>query len=354
MRFVGAALALLLGLAAIPVTPAGAASLGGKGWWWRGNPGQASVTEPGSPLPQVTVPEGRPETPKPADVPEGGLLVERLPDGASAIGAVRFTLLSGEGSPVLELKSATSSGTPALLACTSGSAWSDAEGGRWDSKPLSNCDASTGGASVAGVPGEGGLWTFNLSTLLLKSGEDDPGTIDITIVPARDATAQLQTPFRVVFEPVKAESLKTTSGGASFDTGFDASAALEGALGEMSLDGTALTDFSIPTDTGVALVEPALPSTDQGLSATAPSVQVTNAPRVVPTGGRDGDSTAAAILVILLVVGGSYYLSQQNTPRVTGLIPARSRRPAPVDEAVRIGGLGRFARPRVSTPIRLG
>ena len=351
-RLAVGAVVVLLALGAIPSAPAGAASLGGKGWWWRENPGQASVTEPGSPLPQVTLPEGRPETPKPADVPEGGLLVERLVDGASAIGAVRFTLLEGETNPILELTALTTSGVPSLLACQTGSAWSDAEGGRWDSKPLVACDASTGGGSVAGVAGEGGVWTFNLSTLLMSSGEDDPGSIDIAIVPVRDTTAALQAPFRVVFDTVQGNSLKTTQGSSSFESSFDSSAALDSAFGG---DLETLTEFETPLDSGMSLVDPDLPPADQGLSATAPAVRA-GSPPVLPTPPAPDDSraTAAAIFVILLAGAAAYFLSQQQTPRIVGLIPVRAKAPLPPAETVRVGGLGRFARPRATTPVRLG
>ena len=350
-RFAVGALVVLFALAAVPSPPAGAATLGGKGWWWRENPGQASVTEPGSGLPQVTLPEGRPETPKPGDVPEGGLLVERLADGASAIGAVRFNLLDGESNPVLELKALTTSGVPSLLACQTGSAWSDAEGGRWDSKPLVACDASNGGASVAGVAGEGGVWTFNLNTLLISSGEDDPGSVDIAIVPVRDPAAPLQTPFRIVFDTVQGGSLKTTQGSSNFSSSFDSSAALDSAFSGSLESPLTFT----PTDSGMSLVDPDLPAADQGLSATAPAVRAQNPPRIAPPAPPDdSQATAAAVFVIFAAVAAAYYGSQQSTPRVKGLIPLRAKKALPAQDVVRVGGLGRFARSRVSAPIRLG
>ena len=349
--------AVLLALGALPGGGAGAATLGDKGWWWFQNPGQTRLTPPG--LPGVTVPEAAPETPPAPDVPEDGLLVERAaatPDGqqTTAISAVRFELLSGETSPVLELKAASTSGVPALLACLAGSAWSGVHGGRWDYKPLVACDAATEGASVAGVAGADNVWTFNLSTLVVGADEEGGGgTVDVVIVPQRDPAAATQAPFRIVFEAVNQTSLKTTMG-TSTGGGFELSEGFEDALSVGGLDGAGFGDFT-PTDSGLALVEPDLPAADQGLSPTAPAVRAATDDAVIrPPAPDDGAATAAAIFVILAAAAAAYYGSQQNTPRVQGLIPLRAKKALPAEDIVRVGGLGRFARPRVSAPIRLG
>ncbi|MFP5326615.1 MAG: hypothetical protein ACLGHT_03930 [Acidimicrobiia bacterium] len=357
-RVAGAAVALLFALAAMPSGGAGAATLGDKGWWWFGNAGQTRLTPPG--VPGVSAPAGTPETPPPRDVPENGLLVERSAPTSegqqtTAIAAVRFELSSGETSPILELKAASTAGTPALLACIAGSAWTGTHGGRWDYKPLVACDPASEGASVAGVAGAENVWTFNLSTLVVGADEEDGGgTVDVVIVPQRDPAAAAQPPFRIVFEAVTQNSLKTTMGG-SFGGGFELSEGLESALELGTIDSSTLGEFTTPTDSGIALVEPDLPSSDQGLSPTAPAVRASTDDAVIrPTAPDDGAATAAAIFVILCAAAAAYYGSQQSTPRVQGLIPVRSKRAAPVEEAVRVGGLGRFARPRVTAPIRLG
>ena len=356
-RLARAAVAVLFALAVLPGGGADAATLGDKGWWWFGNAGSGTkLTPPG--VPGVAVPETAPETPPPPDVPENGLLVERAvtPEGvqSTAIGAVRFEMMSGESSPILELKAASTAGTPALLACLTGSAWTGSHGGRWDYKPLVACDPASEGASVSGVAGAENVWTFNLSTLVIGGDEEDGGgTVDVAIVPARDPAAATQAPFRIVFEAVTQDSLKTTVGGGG-SGGFELSEDLAGALDAGFVDATTLDTFSSPTDS-LALVEPDLPATDQGLDATAPAVRAQTDNAVIrPPAPDDGAATAAAIFVILAAAAASYFLSQQNTPRVQGLIPVRSKKVAPVEDMVRVGGLGRFARPRVTSPIRLG
>jgi hypothetical protein len=356
-RVARTAVALLFGLAVFPGGGADAATLGDKGWWWFGNAGSGTrLTPPG--VPGVAVPEPVPETPPPPDVPENGLLVERAatPDGqqTTAIGAVRFEMMSGESSPVLELKAASTTGTPALLACLAGSAWTGSHGGRWDYKPLVACDPASEGASVAGVAGAENVWTFNLTGLVVGADEEDGGgTVDVVIVPARDAAAAAQPPFRIVFEAVTQESLKTTlgAGGAG---GFELSDDFASALEAGGLDSTTFDTFSAPTDS-LALAEPDLPATDQGLDATAPAVAAQTENAVIrPPAPDDGAATAAAIFVILVAAAAAYYGSQQGTPRVQGLIPLRAKKALPAEDVVRVGGLGRFARPRMSPPIRLG
>ena len=349
------ALALLFAVAAFPGSGAGAATLGDKGWWWFGNVGQTRLTPGG--VPGVSVPAGAPETPPPGDVPENGLLVERAltPDGqqTTAIGAVRFELMSGEGSPILELKATSTAGTPSLLACIAGSAWTGTHGGRWDFKPLVACDPAAEGASVAGVAGAENVWTFNLSTLVVGATEDAGGVVDVVIVPAIDPAAQAQPPFRIVFDAVTQNSLKTTMG--TGGSGFELSEDLQSALDLGTVDATSLDTFTTPTDAGLGLASPDLPATDQGLDATAPAVRAQTDNAVIrPPAPDDGTATAAAIFVILCAAAAAYYGSQQSTPRVQGLIPLRAKKTTATEDIVRVGGLGRFARPRVTAPIRLG
>lgn len=347
---------MLFAIAVFPSGGADAATLGDKGWWWFGNAGQTRLTPPG--VPGVSVPAGAPEAPPPPDVPENGLLVERAatPEGeqTTAIGAVRFELMAGESSPILELKAASTAGTPALLACLAGSAWTGSHGGRWDYKPLVACDPASEGASVAGVAGAENVWTFNLSTLVVGGdAEDGGGTVDVVIVPSRDAAAGAQAPFRIVFEAVTQDSLKTTFG-AGGSGGFELSEDFASALETGGLDAGTFDSFGAPSDS-VALVEPDLPSTDQGLSPTAPVVRAQTENAVIrPPAPDDGTATAVAVFVILAAAAVAYFGSQQSTPGIRGLIPVRSKKLAPAEQAVRVGGLGRFARPRVTTPIRLG
>ena len=337
--------------------PTDAATLGASGWWWQANPGGSSLTP--SPAPQVTTPGEVPPPPAPPDVPEGGLLVERTPERTTAVAAVRFTLHEDESNPVLELTAASTAGAPALLACQSGSAWSETAGGRWDSKPLAACDATTGGGSVAGVAGEGGTWTFNLAALAIDTGSGQE--VDVVLVPpaSPDPTSAA---FRVVFEPVTAESLRTDAGAGdfSFDAGTGSSFGVGSGDGGAPAAGGFAPGSSFTTPGGVAVVSPDLPAEDQGLSATAPAIRNQTTPGTTAASNEPDDAgdKLAGVGAVLLAAAAALALTRQQPPVTTGVIAPRSPRhraltaaAAPI--APRTAGLGRFVRQRTRPPVRL-
>jgi hypothetical protein len=338
-------------VATLAAVPAAAATLQDSGWWWRANPGQSSVTPGG--LPQVGLPAGAPETPPPPDAPEGGLVVERAPDGDAAVAAVRFGSVGEGAGVVLELRASSAQGVPELLACRSGSAWTGADAGRWDSRPHAACDADGGGASVPGEQGEEGLWTFAVAALVGEGGD-----LDLVIVPA-PAENGAAVPFRVVFEPVTGSSLQSGFGdGAGFDgSGFDADAAFSSGFGDATagMPSSGTTDF----DLGAG---PSLPDLDTPSAGAEVGAPASGAPQ--PTGPLattapfvpdDGAATTAAIAVLALGTAAMYAAVRRPMPVLQSLVPLRTGRGRPSAEPpVHVGGLGRFARPRSRAPIRLG
>jgi len=132
-------------------------------------------------------------------VPEDGLLVERGPDGATAIAAARFTLAGGETDPVLTLPVASEQGgaTAAIAACPTTVRWSPQQAGRWDLAPAFDCEA----ARIDGVRADdGATWSWQLASLVSPEG-----VLDVVLVDGVDA------PFHVAFEAPTAASLSTTS-----------------------------------------------------------------------------------------------------------------------------------------------
>ena len=338
---------------------AGAATLGDAGWWWRANAG--SRAEPPAPLAPINLPTEAPTPPAPPSVPEGGLYVARGTDGALALGAVRFTLFTGEENPVLTLTVAAG-GQGAeeadLLACATGSAWTGEEGGRWDYKPLTECDVSRGGGSVSGIPSDdGSTWTFPVAPLLIDGGGGSE--VDVVIVPALDTEAPggLQRPFEIAFEEVNGESLATSGGGADASEEdfpevseiLDESGGLAGG-GGATLDTPAGTDFTAPP-----AAQPALGTEDQGLSATAPSVRNATTPDLSPaaTSTDDAGARLPAVAVLLAGLAAAYFVSRQPVPALrplTRLGRARGATLATGPAAPPVGGLGRFVRPRTGPP----
>ena len=177
----GLAVVLLAVLVALP-TASSAATHETHGWWWRAQTGLLGA-----------------ELPPPPDVPEDGLLVERTPDGATAVSAVRYQLDESESDPVLVLTVASgSSEGAAIAACpTSRTGWTGEQGGRWDSAPGWDCNAGR----VDGVVSEdGATWSWELAPLVR-----DGGVISVMLV---DGTTN---PFHVAFEAPTDASMETTT-----------------------------------------------------------------------------------------------------------------------------------------------
>ena len=305
----------------------GAAELTDASWWWFGNQGPVPV-------------------PAPPTVPAGGLLVAGSADGAKAVAAVRFTLADGESNPTLTLKVAENGdqgGEGAVLgACVAGSAWGGGEnGGPWEAKPNAAC--STG--SVQGIRSEDGTsWTFGLAPLVVS------GVVDVVITPGTIAPdAPVGATFSLAFAPPTAAALATTPGDSS-----SAGLVVDPATDFADEPVGALADGSAPlfSSDAVNAFTPALPSSSQGLTSTAPVVRQATAANVLPA-RPSGRSSAIAFVVLVAAIVVMVRLNKVPVPGLRRLGPLASG-PGHVAPALvaapETGGLGRFARRRTGTP----
>ncbi len=324
---------LIAGAAVIALLPssASAATFTQAGWWWRANDGA---------LPAAL--------PAPANVPEGGLMVAGAPDGATAIAALHFDLNDDESAPVLTLTVADNGdqgGSGALLAaCVTGTAWQPASAGTWTNKPFPACAQG----SVNGLRSDDGkTWTFPLAPLLSDE------ILDVTLVPGLDPTrpeGANGSVFQLVFNPPTVASLVTSqgaSGGGDFvipDFGMPAPESSGGASFEAPAFGG---DLAVPPLDPAAGFTPALPTADQGLTATAPVVQGRNAPLATTPVSAVEDHRGLAMLVLLLCGGAALWSAQLPVPAPRRLGPFGGiDAPTSGEPPVQPGGIGRFASTR--------
>lgn len=308
---------------------ADAASLDTYSWWWRGNTGPAPL-------------------PAPPTVPEGGILIGGTPEGATAVAGLQFTLASGESSPVLTLRIADEKGGEAavIAACPAGSAFSPGErGGPWEAKPNAACElGSVNGQRDAAA----GTWTFPVAPLVQGTA------LTIVIVPGTiSPEAPVTSSFQIAFHPPDAGSLVTTSGGSeSSATAEDfpspvVTGTFDPELPSGGLDVTPGVELPVATP-----FSPSVPASSQGVTATAPAVEVAQRPvPVVPASSRR-EGAGVAFLVMLAAVGAMYYVNRVPVPppRRLGPLSGSSAHVALSASEPSKGGLGRFARVRRGAP----
>lgn len=314
-----ASTALLLALAVAP--HAAAAPPESQGWWWRAQSGVLAAV------------------PAPPQVPPGGLYVEGAPDGASAVSALRFRLPEGVIGVSLVLKVAQEQGGEAavLLACPAEGPWVPAIAGQWDERPGAACD----GQGVLGQRAEdGSAWTFPL-TLAPATG-----LLEFVLLPGADDSRPEGlngSVFSIAFEAPDQATLVTRVAGSS-QPPFDPPPA---AQPPPDFGGS---PFMPPTSTGTPGVWPD-PAAEAETAVPDPSVI---APRVtprVPVTGTDPlpankDARALATLIALLSVGVAGVLSRDRAVVLPGMRAAKPRESA----EDRLGGVGRFRRPRSEPP----
>lgn len=314
-------------LALLLVLPTAAASVEaeGHGWWWRPQSGLLGV-----------------DVPPPPDVPEDGLLVERAPDGLTALSALRFRLDEGEADPVLTLTVASDQGgaAAAIAACPTTVRWTPDQAGRWDVAPSYDCERG----QVDGVRSEdGATWTWDLDSLV-----SDAGVLDFALVDGSE------TPFHVAFEAPTASSLSTTVAPPPPPPAPDPPppppASQEGQQQPPaeSSDPPAFVPPPMRTETGPPpgqTTAPPAPEVAGPGTAEQPVVQPAAQPVATPAAPAQGLSPLAAglmgmigalLLTDLLAIGGQGGGSRPwRRPRET------------------TGGIGRFARDRTEGPAAL-
>jgi hypothetical protein len=276
-------------------------------------------------------------------VPEGSVLVEGTPTGATAVAAITYTLLEGESAPTLTITPSTSSNVPAdavILACRAALDWEvpASQPGAWSDKPLVDC-----GRSVNGIIADGTI-TFPLAPLVSGTDLDVvlvPGVTD-QATPAGNVGSSFSLSFDVATGAVltSTTSSPTTSGGGSTFTPPVSSSP------SFSAGGSTFTAPETP------VVQPALEPQDQ--APTVPDQPMVAAPAAAPKEDNTAQGVAFLILLAGAALAGLAYLTPaRDADGTVGL--GRFKRPAPAAalnpamEPVE-GGLGRFARPRTGPP----
>ena len=317
-------------IAAGLVTPsAAAATKAAHGWWWRPQTGVLGTAIP------------------PAGVPEDGLAVEALPDGPTAVAALRYVLDTGESQPVLELKVADQQGEVAIQACAATQHWSSDHGGPWDERPTYDC----GGAAEGRSSKDGATWQWELATLVRRQ------RLDVVLVPAAGSG-------RVTFEPPDDASLQTGSdsgGGAqSFDappvTDFTDPGSASGGgspSGGFATSGSSGTPFSAGTAGGAGDAAPPPDLSGAGSQPEAPlaagplpAQDVPAAAETTPTSSENSRTIGAIIAAMATVLALGLWHQDSAIPRRMGP-PTKAGVDGPPPS---YGGLGRFARARTGSP----
>lgn len=344
--------ALGAGLLAQP-SPAGAASVSKSGWWYR-------TSQPTSALPAVAQPPGGivPDNPTdpvaPPTVAEGSLLVEGTPEGATAIAGITYALTPGESSPTLTITPSSSSNTPddsIILACAPSLQWTAPEPspGRWQDKPLVDCNRS-----VNGILNADGTWTFALQPLIAYA---DATELDLVLVPGVVST----TPAGNVGSAFSL-SFSVAEGAVLTSTPAPSAAASDQPPSSYTPTYTA-SPASSPSFTAAAptFVAPSAPVVQPSLEPQDQAPAVPSQPLVAAPVAVKDDNTAQGVAFLILLAGaalaGLAYVTPTRAEDATvGL--GRFRRPAPVEAIASAlgpvqGGLGRFTRPRLGPPPKL-
>jgi hypothetical protein len=283
-------------------------------------------------------------------VPEGGLYVQQGATGPVAYGALRYRVTDGS-SAILTLTTAPGSVALAasMQACKTSSSWTapSPAPGPWEQRPTFGVPCSPGIASS-----DGAAVAFNLSASFVADG-----VLDVAIVPLSAAT-----PFAVAFQPPGADALASNGGRPSVSPTLPTPTTVASSPLAGSSSPSGAPPIAAPSRSPVAggttasptapAPSPILPAArdDAGRSALANDVIA-----AVGFGDPDRGARAAALGGASLIVVGWWLLTSQPTrmPRLLGAMAGATADGQPAGPALRVGGVGRFARAREGTATRL-
>ena len=215
------------------------------------------------------------------EVPSGGLEVASNASGPQAVAAVKFTLASGETSPVLTLKVAqaqpqTQLAMEACAVATESAGWTPPTGGgpgAMGSQPKADCQ---NGLVSGAVAADGSTVTFDLSLM-----PADGGIVDVVIQPSQVASPaagtvpgapdQIYPTYDAAFQPVTAGSIAVEGGSSSSSSGSSSSSSSAVAAPAPAYPAPA------PASLTVGLPAPQT-TTDSGAPAVAPVVAASPQP----------------------------------------------------------------------------
>lgn len=324
------ALAIGVGVAVAPLRPGvvRADPPDAAGWWSR--------TQVGPLLPVR----------QPSIVPEGGLYVAGEPTGPIAVSAVRFQAPPGStvtGDLVLTFD-VPPQGIPRVEACVTNAPWGPEQGGRLESAPAPACGEARADARV-----DGSVLRVPVVNLVRDS------VLNVVLRPVPGSA------FQATFKRPGPEALTVTAtpaaaDGDSADGAFDDAAPFpDPTVGAptLSFDEQPLTsppfEASTAPPTTVAPAAPAPPPTGSALTPVG---------RPTRPGGIERARFLAALIAFDLALLYLWLLrSPARRPRLLGPFGAFGRTATAGGAFVSPGdgrrGIGRFARPRGTPPIRL-
>lgn len=334
----------------------------GCGIWLATTAGQARAAEN-----PASVESAWWDTATPVAVPSpttgsGQLQVGEGVNGPLSFAAVRFELPAGidpqSATAVLSLDISQTGnvGTPAVTACVTTSSWTAGDDQQASSAPSYSCGGGRESVGVVSASGTSESWSLGPPFTVASGG---PVTYNVALVPDPGSS----TPFSTEY------SKPTTSSVAI--AGSPSPAPAQGAPA-----GPPDTGFGVATPTPAAnfpvdipaVVTPAAPAAAPPAFATSPpaSASAAPAPGNMPAGGMRPQASRAAAspsgvqgrrvmaAAVLVALGAVLYLISRRParpPRLIGAFAGNAPPAAPPSE--RIGGIGRFARPRSGPPPRL-
>ena len=222
------------------------------------------------------------------EVPSGGLEVASNASGPQSVAAVKFTLASGETSPVLTLKVAQAQPQSqiAMEACAvaaESAGWTPPAGGgpgAMANAPKADCQNGLVAGSVAA---DGSTVTFDLSLM-----PADGGIVDVLIQPSQvpspaagtvpGAPDQIYPTYDAAFQPVDGGSIAVEGGPSSSSSGGSSSSSSAAAAPAPAYPAPA------PAAAPVALPAPGTTTVNSGAVApvVAPSPQPSNVAAALP------------------------------------------------------------------------
>ncbi|HMC53309.1 MAG TPA: hypothetical protein VKI64_11160 [Acidimicrobiales bacterium] len=334
-----AALVATAGMILLQAPAAHAAAPDRTGWWSQAQPSSGAV-------PNVTSQPGQ-------------LEVAGSPGGPVAFAAIHYTVPTDSGGQTVDPSQASGTLTltvapnnsaqgASIQLCPTTSQWKQAEDGAMADAPKYNCP----GTPVQGqLSPDGNTMTWNLASGLMSQ----PGEFDVAIVPSGQA------PFMVNFAKPDDTSVKVDAppGGASspaeppVDTGSAATSLTPATAPPGPTLTPATPSLSVPVGPTGSPLPP--PSAAPAAAAAPPPSGGSPSLGLTPVHHTSGFTTARrqqvmSVGLLLAIAGALWWMggATQRAPRLLGSLGGRG--PEPVVAAVRVGGVGRFARPRTAAP----
>ena len=291
-------------------------------WWFE--------VDIGAPLPMPTV-------------PSGGMLVQ---EGAApaAYGAVHYPVLNGSaGTLLLTVASGSTAQASHVEACTTTQPWQAGSGpGPWASRPSysTNCVVgviATDASAVAFHLGPG-MATAGLDLAIVPVGGSSP--FSVTFAKPGPSSLQVDSPP----PPLPAVSAPTTTPPAPQESTTLPPAVVSSPAPSSGILSSGAPAFTLPATTALTTAPTSPPQVELAAPASV---------AVQPPGDHRGQRVLA-VFGLLGLVGGWWFVGSQpaRSPRLIGAVGAESA-PGSASPATRVGGVGRFARPRTTGPRRL-